>query len=54
MNQKSIENSLEHCLMKTFSYKKEWKNLLIVAKYYGMIRLKQGSVKRQVQCAMNA
>ena len=41
-------------LTKISFYGKELKNSQIVVKHYGMIRLKQGSVKRQEQCAMNA
>ena len=36
-----------------FFYRKELKNSQIVVRLYGMIRLRQGSVKRQVQCVMN-
>lgn len=53
MNQKSIENSLEHCLMKTPFCKKELKTLLKVAKHYGMIRSKQNLPIIRVQCVMS-
>lgn len=53
MSQKSTGNSLKLYLMKIFFYRKELKNSQIVVRLYGMIRLRQGSAKRQVQCVMN-
>lgn len=53
LSQKSTGNSLKLYLMKIFFYRKELKNSQIVVRLYGMIRLRQGSVKRQVQCVMN-
>lgn len=52
-DQKSTGNSLKLYLMKIFFYRKELNNSQIVVRLYGMIRLRQGSVKRQVQCVMN-